>query len=215
MWDRLFDPLALDILVKLGIGALLGAVIGWEREARGHPAGIRTHMLLVVGVILFTEVSRAIGGEPGRIAAQVVTGIGFLCAGAILRVGLDVKGLTTAASLWAASAIGMAVSLGGPFITVAVVATVLTLVTLVTLRKLAARFMASQKTRVLELQMDDRGVLYLVLEQLLTTKNTHIHGFDFVESSPDYTCRIELRSSEDILHRCLAVNGLKRANWVD
>lgn len=215
MWEGLLDPHALDVIVKLGIGAVLGGLVGLERELKGHPAGIRTHILLVVGVILFTEVSRAIGGDPGRTAAQVVTGIGFLCAGAILRVGLDVKGLTTAASLWAASAIGMAVSMGGRFITVAVMATFLTLFTLTVVMALERRFIKSQMRQVLEVHMDDREVLYLVLEQLLSTKNTHIQGFSFVQGAPDFTARIDVRTSEDLLSRSVAVTGVKRANWVD
>ena len=121
---------ALDILIKLGIGVALGGAIGYEREVHGRPAGIRTHMLVVLGVILFSEVSRVFGGDQGRIAAQIVTGIGFLGAGTILRLGAEIKGLTTAASIWACAGIGMAVSVGGPFLIVAVAATAMALFTL-------------------------------------------------------------------------------------
>src|SRR5579862_6109338 len=109
------------VLVKLAIGAVLGGLIGWERERGGRAAGIRTHMLIVFGVILFCEVSKVfVGTEPNRIASMIVTGIGFLGAGTIMRVGPEVKGLTTAASIWAVSAIGMSLSVGGAFMTVAV-----------------------------------------------------------------------------------------------
>src|SRR4051794_33486755 len=129
------DPKALDFalaaLIKLGIGAVLAFFIGWERERSGRPAGIRTHMLVVVGVILFTEVSKGFpGADPSRVAAQIVTGIGFLGAGTILRNGLEIKGLTTAASIWAAAGIGMCVSLGGAYMLIAIAATVLALITL-------------------------------------------------------------------------------------
>lgn len=96
----------------------MGAAIGAERELHEHAAGLRTHMLVGVGACLFTLVSAygfesfATSSDPSRVAAQIVTGIGFLGAGAILREGLTVHGLTTAASLWVVAAIGMAVGLG-------------------------------------------------------------------------------------------------------
>jgi putative Mg2+ transporter-C (MgtC) family protein len=110
----------LDIAVRLVVAALLGAAIGFEREIHEHPAGMRTHLLVALGSALFTVVSifgfvgvLGIGEgapvDPSRVAAQVVTGIGFLGAGAILKFGTTVRGLTTAASLWATAAIGMAV----------------------------------------------------------------------------------------------------------
>jgi putative Mg2+ transporter-C (MgtC) family protein len=110
-----------DLAVRLIIAAALGAAIGAEREIHGHPAGIRTHMLVALGAALFTVLSihgfttdgRATGSiDPTRIAAQIVSGIGFLGAGAILKDGVVIRGLTTAASLWAISAVGMAAGAG-------------------------------------------------------------------------------------------------------
>ena len=107
---------AATVLLKLGIAVFLGAVIGFEREKHGRPAGLRTHMLVALGVTLFCLVSSSYkGADPTRISAQVVTGIGFLGAGTILRLGAEVRGLTSAASIWATSAIAMAVARGGPF----------------------------------------------------------------------------------------------------
>lgn len=112
------------VLVKLVIATVLTGIVGWQRERKGRPAGIRTHMLVGIGVVLFTESSRAFtGGDPGRVAAQIVTGIGFLGAGTILRHGGHIKGLTTAASIWAVAGIAMCLTLGGPYIVIAVVAT--------------------------------------------------------------------------------------------
>jgi putative Mg2+ transporter-C (MgtC) family protein len=109
----------IDVVIRLAAAAGLGMVIGIERELREQAAGLRTHMLVAVGACLFTLVSaygfEAVGtGEtdPSRVAAQIVTGIGFLGAGAILREGQWVRGLTTAASLWVVAAVGMAVGLG-------------------------------------------------------------------------------------------------------
>lgn len=112
----------LELSVRLLVAALLGLAIGFEREIHGHPAGLRTHMLVALGSALFTVLSiHGFGGEvvgtvtpidPTRIAAQIVSGIGFLGAGAILKDGIVIRGLTTAASLWATSAVGMAAGAG-------------------------------------------------------------------------------------------------------
>ena len=100
------------LAARLIVAAVLGAVIGLEREYHDHPAGMRTHLLVSVGAAAFTilsiEAFAAPGADPARIAAQIVTGIGFLGAGAILKDRGAIKGLTTAASLWAVAAVGMA-----------------------------------------------------------------------------------------------------------
>jgi putative Mg2+ transporter-C (MgtC) family protein len=97
----------LEIVARLALAALLGGVIGLERELRGYPAGIRTLALVTMGSLLFTDVSQLLGGDD-RVAAGIVTGIGFLGAGVIFREGYTVRGITTAATIWAAAAIGMA-----------------------------------------------------------------------------------------------------------
>lgn len=107
----------LNFFIKLSISVILGAMIGFEREKRNRPAGLRTHILVSLGSCLFTvtsiEISKFYSGvDPSRIAANIVTGIGFLGAGAILREGLTIKGLTTAATIWVSSAIGLSTGLG-------------------------------------------------------------------------------------------------------
>lgn len=107
-------------LIRILIGFVIGAIIGVEREAHNQPAGLRTHILITIGSTIVMLISIYIpqtytqfqNGDPGRLAAQVVSGIGFLGAGAILRFGADVKGLTTAASIWAVAALGLAVGAG-------------------------------------------------------------------------------------------------------
>ncbi|HEX6686354.1 MAG TPA: MgtC/SapB family protein [Candidatus Limnocylindrales bacterium] len=112
------------ILVQIAVACALGAAIGIERELGAQPAGLRTHMLVCLGAAVFTLSGVGLfGSDPTRIAAQVVTGIGFLGGGAILREGATVRGLTTAASLWLTAAIGLAVGLSQWF--AAVVATAL------------------------------------------------------------------------------------------
>ncbi len=100
----------LEIVARLALAGLLGGIIGLEREMRGYPAGIRTIALVTLGSCLFTDISQLLGGDD-RVAAQIVTGIGFLGAGVIFREGLNVKGITTAATIWSAAAIGMAVGI--------------------------------------------------------------------------------------------------------
>jgi putative Mg2+ transporter-C (MgtC) family protein len=123
-----------DAIARLGMAALLSGAVGFEREAAQKAAGLRTHILVGLGAALFGLLS--IEGfqapDPSRIAAQVVTGIGFLGAGAIFREGRLVRGLTTAAGLWTVAAIGLAAGAG--MFAVAVAATVVTLIVLYGLR---------------------------------------------------------------------------------
>ena len=117
-------PLELDIqmFLRLLIAVILGAFVGYERERAGKPAGVRTHGMVSLGAALFAVVSlHAFGntGDPGRVAAQIVTGIGFLGAGAILHQRSNIHGLTTAASLWVTAAIGLAVGVGMVYMSLA------------------------------------------------------------------------------------------------
>ena len=134
----------IELVLRLLVAAVLGAVIGVERELHDHPAGIRTHLLVALGSALFTVLSIVgfpspvgVATDPSRVAAQIVTGIGFLGAGAILKYGPTVRGLTTAASLWAAAGIGMAAGTGRPLLAVA--ATVIVIVSLWPLRVVSER----------------------------------------------------------------------------
>lgn len=139
-----------DALARLALAALLGSIIGLEREFREREAGLRTHLLVSLGSALFTIVSAfgfhdilshdpqvVVRLDPSRIAAQIVSGIGFLGAGAIIRQGLSIRGLTTAATLWVVAAIGMACGAG--FYSVAAITTGLALIALWPLRYVAYR----------------------------------------------------------------------------
>jgi phosphate transport system regulatory protein PhoU len=114
-----FEPrLAFQIAVKIVLALVLGGMVGLERERRHRPAGLRTFMLVSVGSCIFTILSRLgfIGGDPGRVAAQIVTGIGFLGAGVTIQRKGTVYGLTSAAGIWSVAAIGMAVGTGNYFL---------------------------------------------------------------------------------------------------
>jgi putative Mg2+ transporter-C (MgtC) family protein len=113
-WELTSYP-ELDMVIRLVVAAFLGAVIGYERAQAKKPAGIRTHLLVCMGAALFTVISiYAFSGpaDPSRVAAGVVVGVGFLGAGTILRQERGVAGLTTAATIWAVAAIGVAIGAG-------------------------------------------------------------------------------------------------------
>jgi putative Mg2+ transporter-C (MgtC) family protein len=136
----------LDTVIRLLLASLLGGLIGLERELHGRPAGFRTHLLVSLGAALFVAVSISfyktygsfsgttpVGVDPGRVAAQVVTGIGFLGAGAIIREKGSVRGLTTAACLWVAAAIGVACGAG--LFAISLVVTAIALISLLVLKQ--------------------------------------------------------------------------------
>lgn len=131
----MFETLEFEMLTRLFLAAVLGGVVGIERGSGDRPAGLRTHVLVCTGSALIMLVSMYAfdsfdtPSDPGRIAAQVVSGVGFLGAGTILHEGLTVRGLTTAASLWMVAAIGLAI--GGGMIKIAVASTIIMLVTLI------------------------------------------------------------------------------------
>ncbi len=111
----LIHDLRLDLLLRLSLAGVLGGAIGLERELQRKAAGLRTNILICVGAVLFTELSMEMSspsGDPARIAAQIVTGVGFLGAGTIIQGRGIVTGLTTAATMWLVAAIGMAVGFG-------------------------------------------------------------------------------------------------------
>ena len=132
----------IQVIIRLVVSLFLSSLIGFERELRRKGAGLRTHVLVGLSSCLLMLVSMFVARsfseeghifDPGRIAAGVVTGIGFLCAGTIIRFGASVKGLTTAASLWAVAAVGLAV--GSGFYAAAYVTTALMIITLLVLSR--------------------------------------------------------------------------------
>ncbi len=156
------DPLSLwgkSLVVLLAV--MMGGVIGLERQWRGNAAGMRTHILVCVGSTVITLASVEVGlgvrggmrGDPGHIAAQIVSGVGFLGAGAILREGLSVKGLTTAASVWTTAGIGISLGASPRLGELGVVATAVTLCTLVPLGWLETRLRLKQGARNLQVEV--------------------------------------------------------------
>jgi putative Mg2+ transporter-C (MgtC) family protein len=184
-----------DNLLRLTLAAVLGGAIGFERELRDREAGLRTHLLVCLGSALFTIVSaygfrefltsgdQVIRADPTRIAAQIVTGIGFLGAGAIIRQGLSVRGLTTAATLWVSAAIGIAARARDD--SGAVLGTVVTLIALWPLRIVAyrvfERLRPEERSIVVELR---QGTKATELIQALEREHARIEHFQ-LEEEPD------------------------------
>ncbi|HZK39117.1 MAG TPA: MgtC/SapB family protein [Clostridia bacterium] len=149
-----------EALLRLTLAGVFGGIIGFEREHSHRPAGFRTHILVAVGAALvmltssyiFTEYQGLTNMDPARLGAQVISGIGFLGAGTILREGFSVKGLTTAASLWAVSCIGLAVGIG--YYEGALVATVFIYITLNFLKRIMIRSNKGSTVSIIAKELD-------------------------------------------------------------
>lgn len=184
-----------DMVVKLAISLLLGGLIGLERETHGRPAGLRTHILVCMGSTLYALSSYTLAGhkypayDPGRVIAQIVTGIGFLGAGTIMRQGSVVRGLTTAASIWTVAAIGIAVAIGGQTLVLAAIASVLVYGTLNILPNIERHVMLRRGEKLLTIATyNDQESISRVLSLL-----SHHGAFVRVigsEESDDHLARI-------------------------
>ena len=215
-----------DALVRLVVAAGLGGVIGLERELRDQEAGFRTHLLVALGACVFTLVSayawsdwtfstpRGIVFDPTRIAAQIVTGIGFLGAGAIIVRGISVRGLTTAATLWVVAAIGMAA--GTAYYSVAFGATALVLVSLGPLRIVSKRMVARVRPEEAELavKLAPEGVAATVLRQIEETGGV-IQTVEFGdERTVDIVLRASRRSeSARVAEEISKLDDVERVQW--
>ena len=212
------------VLIRLFVMLILSGLIGWERERLDKPAGFRTHILVGLGSTIIMIVSFSMADlypemmpDVGRIAAQVVSGIGFLGAGTIIREGFSVKGLTTAASLWITAAVGLAVGVG--FYLMAGVATFLVFVTLNYFNRAEKRIMNRGK-RKLFCRTDET---YQVLDQIsevltregVTLKKVNIETAKFTgERIATMMLDISEKSQmENISSSLLKIEGIKEVKW--
>jgi putative Mg2+ transporter-C (MgtC) family protein len=174
-------------LARLLLAAILGGIIGLERQLRHRPAGLRTNMFICFGAAMFTVLSRQLAGTPSdsaRIAAQIIPGIGFIGAGSILHARASVTGLTTAATLFVVAGVGMAAG-GGLYLT-ACFATVIILIALVLLGRVEAAFLLKSFTTTYEVMgRNVDGMLSevnrLLESELLTMQSVHI-----ASAGPDF-----------------------------
>ncbi len=200
-----------------------GGLIGWERELNDRPAGFRTHILVSVGSALLMIVSIKVAGsssDPGRIAAQVVSGIGFLGAGTIIREGANVKGLTTAASLWTIAGIGLASGAGLYFS--AFVTTGLAFVVLIFLNKIEWKFGNKELNRVIVVWIIDRPGLLGDLGKIIGDYNLNIKNIKMDKHSEDDLSRVSFHvvtlpeySEHKLTDELYKVSDVKYIEWRD
>ena len=185
------DVNVVGAIAKLVLSLILGAIIGLERRRKGQIAGLRTFALISMGATLAMLISIYIpqeylglkNGDPGRIAAQVVSGVGFLGAGAIIQMKGSVRGLTTAAGIWMAACIGLAVGAG--MYLISIIATLLIIFILVNIERIELRHNFLWETKILRVKM--RGILDDIqpLRDIITSNDVHISDefmkFDYVE----------------------------------
>ena len=210
------------VLYRLLLSALLASLIGFERERHGRDAGLRTHLLVGVGscLMMMTGMFMAAGGgsDPSRIGAQVVSGIGFLGAGTIMRFRASVRGLTTAASLWAAAGIGLAVGAG--FLVPAGAATLIVLIALFGLGRVEP-LIRKDWYRVLVVETRGNSEDLARLRRLLADFDIQIRDFEIGRTERQDVSRVELnvklpspRDEDRILADVLRLEGMQRAHWM-
>jgi putative Mg2+ transporter-C (MgtC) family protein len=216
---------------KLFIAAVLGGLIGWERERRGRPAGLRTHLLVCVGVTLIMLVSEHIFVQyqvykqdsilridPARIAAQVIVGIGFLGAGTIMRFKASVRGLTTAASLWVVAGIGLAI--GSGFILPAIFTAFIAIMTLILLPKVESEI---KKDKYITMKMLIAGQEHFldnirsVLERYSLKLQTYKFERDFQKNEIMYDINVKYKDEEMLMlasnEMTKTIRDIKKLGW--
>lgn len=179
---------SLEALMRLALAGVFGGIIGFEREHSHRPAGFRTHILVAVGSALvmltssfiFEEYKGMANIDPARLGAQVISGIGFLGAGTILREGFSVKGLTTAASLWAVSCIGLAAGIG--YYEGAVIATIFIIITLNILKRVMIK---SNKGNTISVIVKDLTAASKKISDLVQDFGGNLHTMEIVYPEKD------------------------------
>lgn len=174
-----------QIVIRLIFSALAGGIVGLEREVKNRPAGLRTHVLVSLGsaLVMLISIDGFNGvGDPARLAAQVVTGVGFLGAGTIMKTGSDIKGLTTAASLWVCSGIGLAI--GNGYYLGGAVTTIIVIVALISLRTFEGR-MSNKKTKSLGVIGKNRPGLIGDIGIFLGKHNISIKDIEIMDDESD------------------------------
>jgi len=186
------------MILRLLLGFIAGMIIGFERSSKRQVAGLRTHILIATGATLLMLLSIYIPqhysplrtSDPSRIAAQVVSGIGFLGAGAIIRLGNNIRGLTTAASLWFVAAVGLAI--GGGLYIVAGIAVVLGLVTLMLLDLLEKKIFPSERYKLLEISYKDNTAGTREALDIIKGAGIQVQSIDINQGSNDKGMKLRL-----------------------
>lgn len=225
----MFADLTPQLMTSLVMASVLGALIGLEREIHGRPAGFRTHLLVSLGSCLFVHTSiqfyklfgnfsgtMPVGTDPGRIAAQVVAGIGFLGAGAIIRDGASVRGLTTAACLWVVAAVGVACGIG--MYGTALVVTLLAMMSLLLLKKVEGFIKKDIYLTIRVWSIDQRDLLPQVQDVLLHCGVSLVDvsvEHDVAQGAIHYELQTRHRSRDlscDLIGMLAAIPGIRKVS---
>jgi putative Mg2+ transporter-C (MgtC) family protein len=216
-----------EILLRLALACLLGGIVGLERERNKQPAGLRTHILVCIGatlvmlcnIFIFEKYKGVANIDPARLGAQVISGIGFLGAGTIIKEGLSIRGLTTAASLWVVACLGIAIGLG--FYTGAIISTSFILVVLMFFSKFEYLFNIKTSKSILILKsVNTEGQINIIESKLKEFEI--IYNNVSVESAEDnlIAIRLYLTKSKDISYNKLMeeiykIQGIKYVQILD
>jgi putative Mg2+ transporter-C (MgtC) family protein len=181
-----------EIAIRLLIAAVLGGAVGFERERDNQPAGLRTHMILVIGatlaMCLSINIAVTYNGDPARLAAQVISGIGFLGAGAILRYGFNVKGLTTATTLWSMAIVGLSVGYG--YYLIGVITTIIMLITLTLINIIEKRRVRTNLVRHITIQASDHDGLVKTVRKTVNKLAEQVISFNIQKNLKSKRIRI-------------------------
>lgn len=208
------------ILLRLSLAALFGGIIGYERESSKHPAGLRTHMLICIGSALvmltgqYVFVNVTPSSDPTRMAAQVISGIGFLGVGTIIIVGRQhVRGLTTAAGLWASACMGLAIGIG--FYAGAIIGGVLILVIVTVLQRIDSYISVKSKSMDVYIEVDKSGRID-DLQTFFAGRDIHLKNIDMTKnpaSSSSVGLTLYLKLSARMEHVKI-LTDLMKLEWV-
>jgi putative Mg2+ transporter-C (MgtC) family protein len=210
-----------EIFLRLAAALVAGGAIGFERERDSQPAGLRTHMILALGAALVMILSINIAirfqlqdAEPTRLAAQVVSGIGFLGAGAILRFGFNVKGLTTASTLWTTAMIGLAIGYG--YYLVALYAVIIMLIVLTLVERFEKKFVRINVMRTVVIDVNDREGILREVRKTISKLADAIVAFNVQKSVKNKHMRLEIvarfhrnEKLEDMLEVISSIEGVR------
>ena len=207
----------LEILLKILLSAILGGIIGLEREMSHKEAGLRTNILIAVGSTLLTILSfkfaiLAKNVDPSRIAAQIVTGIGFLGAGAIIQAKFSVHGLTTAASMWTVSAIG--ISVGSGYYLISFLITIFIIIILTFFKYISKLIEKQKKMFVYIIKIEDRASIFTEIKKIITELGISYTNADFYKYKEGIEIEILFESSqnknEKFLEKVLQLKGVNK-----
>lgn len=226
-FDMSIDPAQMDMILRISLAFVLGGLIGMERESMNRPAGFRTHILVCVGsaLVMYTNILLSadylgeIPIDPGRIGAQVVSGIGFLGAGTIIKEGLSVKGLTTAASLWVVACIGL--SVGSGYYLLSIFTTIFILLILQTFGWLEAKVNKHKREALFYIEIDNMPGQIGKLTHMLSSIHCNVKNVSVTNLTDDisavqiivkYPKGVDTIGLIEVINQIKGIRSIERVN---